>query len=128
MIGKHAGSVTELGNVGAHRSGFRARAKLYGSAICIGPSRQSNAEADHDVRRARESGTREGCRATLESIMSEARVSGRSGTHVAATHNASSSSKISCQTRLPNMLKKAGDLLDVRGLTKIYNGKPKQSG
>ena len=70
-MGKRAAPVAALGRVERRPGKFRAKAELDRDTTCRGPWRDSEAEADNDLRRAREGHNRSEFHAILETIMRE---------------------------------------------------------
>ena len=84
-MGKHAAHMKSFGRLERRPGRFRAKAELDRNTTCRGPWRESEAEADSDLFRARQGENREEFRAILQSIMEEARDGGGGGAHSATT-------------------------------------------
>lgn len=84
-MGKRPALVQAIGMIEKRSGNVRAKAQLDRDTYCRGPRRHPEAEADNDLRRARESHSPAEFRDTLESIMRKARDGGGGGVHHAST-------------------------------------------
>ena len=80
-MGKRAAPVAALGRVERRPGKFRAKAELDRHTTCRGPWRESEAEADNDLRRAREGHNRSEFHAILKTIMRETIDAGSGSAH-----------------------------------------------